>query len=238
MIISNSNKYIFVHIHKAAGTSIHFALDDSLAWNDIAIGSTPYGEQIQKPYYNRFNLQKHSSAQEIRDLVGDDIWSDYFTFTFVRHPYRRAVSLYKYIRMLVNKQGKKRYLRHLPMTRFQSNIWEWPATRAFIESRTISKFIRHRYIQRAVGAKPQYQSIINEHGDIIVDFIGKVEQIEEDFLNVTDKIGLPDTTLERRNQSYVGNSHPPLLKESDYDYLYKYYKEDFDIFGYDPGLRI
>ena len=47
MIISNSHKFIFVHVMKTAGTSVSAALDPWLRWNDIAIGGTRFGEQIQ-----------------------------------------------------------------------------------------------------------------------------------------------------------------------------------------------
>jgi hypothetical protein len=157
MIISNSKKYIFIHIHKAAGTSVHFALDDTLAWNDISIGSTPFGEQIQQPYFRRFNLQKHSSAQDIRKIVGEGTWSNFFRFTFVRHPFNRAVSLYTFIHEMVQRQGRKRYFRHLPIARFQKNFYNWPVTKAYLQTKTFSGFIRHprrSWISRGATAIP------------------------------------------------------------------------------------
>ena len=41
MFLSNSRKFIFIHITKAAGTSITHALEKSMGWNDLVIGSTP-----------------------------------------------------------------------------------------------------------------------------------------------------------------------------------------------------
>lgn len=238
MIISNSKKFIFIHIHKAAGTSIHFSIDKTLEWNDISIGSTPYGEQIQKPYYSRFKIQKHSSARDVMYLVGNRVWSDYFTFTFVRHPYRRAISLYSYIDKLVTQHGKKRYLRYLPTARFRKEFWNWPVTKAFLATKTFSRFIRHQYLRKAVGMKPQYQSFVDEKGHILVDFIGRVERIGEDFKFVSGKIGLPQTDLQKKNQSISDNSHLPVIQETDYDLLYELYKKDFDILGYDPNWRL
>jgi hypothetical protein len=238
MIISTSKQYIFVHIHKAAGTSVHFALDDTLQWNDISIGSTPFGEQIQKPYFRRFNLQKHSSAQDIRQIVGDSIWSNFFTFTFVRHPFKRAVSLYTYIRDMVRRQGIKYYFRHLPLARFQKNFFTWPITKAFFETKSFSTFIRHPSVQGSAGARQQCRSLVDESGSVIVDFVGKVERIEEDFRAVAEKIGLPATQLKRKNESKFEKSQPLVLKEGDYEYMYDMYKEDFDAFGYDPNLRL
>ena len=49
MIISNSHKFIFVHILKTAGTSICAALDPTLRWNDVILGGTGFGEKMNAP---------------------------------------------------------------------------------------------------------------------------------------------------------------------------------------------
>ena len=38
MIISNSKRFIFLHVPKAAGTSITIMLDAELEWDDIVLG--------------------------------------------------------------------------------------------------------------------------------------------------------------------------------------------------------
>ena len=44
MIICHSRKYVFIHIHKTGGTSVESALEPTLHWNDLLLGSTPFGE--------------------------------------------------------------------------------------------------------------------------------------------------------------------------------------------------
>src|SRR5215469_2544795 len=58
MIISHSRRFIFVHIHKAGGTSVEQALDPHLAWNDLILGGSQFGEKIQGAYQKRFGLNK------------------------------------------------------------------------------------------------------------------------------------------------------------------------------------
>lgn len=96
MFISNSKKFIYIHLHKCAGTSVEVALSNTLQWNDILIGSTKEGETLQDTYRKLFGLHKHSSAQEIKDVVGDVVWDGFFRFSTVRNPYSLAVSQYTF----------------------------------------------------------------------------------------------------------------------------------------------
>lgn len=96
MLISNSRKFIYIHLHKTAGTSIENTLESTLAWNDIILGSTKFGEGLQEIYKTKFGLHKHSSAQEVLSVVGTKICNEYFTFSTVRNPYSLAVSQYEF----------------------------------------------------------------------------------------------------------------------------------------------
>jgi len=239
MLISNSHKIIFIHITKAAGTSISKNLNKSINWNDLMIGGTRFGEQIQKFYKNRFNLHKHSSAKDIKKTIGEELWDICFKFTFVRHPYSRIVSLYTYIDKLVKSQGIKRYLRFLPIKKInQKQLWKWPATQAFMETNTFSEFIRHQHLKRSLGTRPQVEWILDDSGKIMVDFIGKIENIDSDFRIISDMFQLDSHMLEVHNKSSSKEWKEYLNDENDFEHLYKIYEKDFEILGYNPNLRI
>jgi hypothetical protein len=107
MIISNSRKFIFIHIFKTAGTTITWALDPFLRWNDIALGGTLFGEKMNIAYKERFGLLKHSSALQIKGIVGEAVWSSYFTFAFVRYPYTLMVSSYTWLEQSIGSMIAK-----------------------------------------------------------------------------------------------------------------------------------
>ena len=240
MIISNSKSYIFVHIMKAAGTSVTSTLDQSLSWNDVIVGGTKYGEQIQWPYMKRFGLHKHSQAREIKQVVGDDIWDEYFTFAFVRNPYTRAVSLYTFIEKMIKSQGFKRHFRSIPFSSVKkSEVWSWPGTVAYLQSNNFSEFIRNKHYIEAPGAEPQANWIKDENGEILIDFVGKVENIQKDFQEILCKIGINIENVEKKNTSKKKKQlNDYFSSEDDYRYLYELYKDDFETFGYDSDERL
>ena len=97
MIINNTFRFVFVHIPKSAGTTITSILSKYSCYCDIELGGTALGEAVQPLFQKRFGLQKHSTYSEIRNVVGEVLLKHYFSFGFVRNPYSRAYSAYKFL---------------------------------------------------------------------------------------------------------------------------------------------
>ncbi|NEQ54684.1 MAG: sulfotransferase family protein [Leptolyngbya sp. SIO3F4] len=236
MLISNSRKFIFLHIPKTAGTSLTNALAKSTQWNDVVIGGTVFGESVEWYYRDTFNLDKHSSARKTQSVVGQDIWDEYFKFTFVRHPYTRAISTYTYIQRMAQIKNLKGCIKAILGTH---GIRQWPITKAYLATNNFSDFIRHEKFKTAFFAASQTKYLIDDSKKINLDFIGKLENLNEDFSKISNKIELGKADLEKKNISKKSFFlKKPSLVESDYIYLQELYKEDFDNFDYDPSLRL
>ena len=76
MFVSEQNKFIFFHIPKTAGTSIHVSL--KARFNQYQLDPLPPAHHIQPKEYLYFNENK----------------KDFFKFCFVRNPYERVVSAF------------------------------------------------------------------------------------------------------------------------------------------------
>ena len=74
MIVNHSHKFIFVHVPKAAGTSVSELFSKFSAYSDLEVGGTELGVALQKAYKRRFGLSKHSTAEVIRAIVGEETW--------------------------------------------------------------------------------------------------------------------------------------------------------------------
>ncbi len=121
MIISHKHKFIFIKTNKTAGTSTEIALAKICGQHDIITPNDPKDEEIRKqlnypgpqnytaPFYEyRFRdlyrlIQRqkkkprfyhHIPAREIKKLVGEQVWNDYFKFCFERNPWDRIISFY------------------------------------------------------------------------------------------------------------------------------------------------
>ena len=95
-ILSNSHKFIFIHLHKCGGTSVEQAYSPYSSWNDLILGGTVFGEFIDSKYNEIYGLHKHSSVIEITNIVKD--YQAYDFITVVRHPLERLKSLYKWVK--------------------------------------------------------------------------------------------------------------------------------------------
>lgn len=119
MIISHQRKFIFIKTRKTAGTSLEIGLSKYCGPNDIITPITAEDESIRSQLGFRGpqntaipqakghvpglvktlirgprRFYNHMPASEIIQALGNEIWSDYFTFTIEREPYDKAISGY------------------------------------------------------------------------------------------------------------------------------------------------
>jgi len=229
-MISPKHNTLFVHIPKVAGQSIEaiFLEDLGLTWE------TRQGLLLRKKKSHEKGPDRlaHLTANEYVALgyIDAETYAAYFTFSFVRNPYARAISLYHYLGY--------------------SNIISFSA---FVK-KELSKKVKegHFFFQ------PQYNYIYSNKGVCLVDFVGKLENISEDIKYVLEKTGLQGKKLPHANKSGKGLkrgltsllTQPSLLKDlqfkniffqnkikelnpSQKEQIYNLYPKDFDYFDYE-----
>ena len=213
MIISHSKKFVFVHIQKNAGTSITKYLDKYITYQDLLLGCTKFGEKINGSYRKKFDLHKHVYARVIKNIMGDETWQNYFSFSFVRNPYDRAVSLYNWCR-----KGK----------------FKFPVCQEALQAENFSQFIRGE----CFGQLPnQLEYLTDDRGNIIVDFIGKQESIQEDFDRVCQKLEIPSDNMNQARHSFrtrrPQDSYQSYFKsDKDIELVQNQFRSDLKFFDY------
>ena len=221
MIINNANRFLFIHVPKAAGTTVTRELSRFTTFRDVEVGGTRYGEKVQNIYSARFNLRKHSPADSIRAKAGPEVWRGYFVFAFVRSPYARAYSLWKFLRK-----------------------WKDGPHHALAEGNGFEDFIASDEVAGGTIeiAKPQTYWLSDVQGQLMdgIDFVGRVERFDEDFSFIL-------STIERRPRHYHSETREnasaevgewakeltPRAKTA----IEAIYAPDFALFGYDRIAR-
>jgi hypothetical protein len=213
MMLSYTHRFIFVHIYRTGGTSIFRALGKRF---DVveALHNTPVTEvaaRLKSLGLNPeiINLHFHASAREIRATVGEAVFAKYFKFAFVRNPFEHVLSLYLYTLKHPQQVDHAAMSRHADFKAYVFN--ELPDE------------------PRIPG--PQSNLIADEDGKLLVDFVGRYENIEADFAKVCDRIGARDVSLVRSNVT----EHGPWQSYYDrttFERVRTRYQHDIAAFGY------
>jgi hypothetical protein len=236
VIISNSLKFIYIHIHKAGGTSMEIGLGPHLKWNDLSLGGTVFGEKINEAYRERYRLNKHSSVSEVEIICGSEILDEYYVFSTVRHPVNRIYSLYNFVGGIVlewashNKLSKNTIKNDVKKYISRYGPLGWPASRAFIVTDDFSSFIRHPDLLVESAFDTQVSRLRASDGRIRGD-VYKVEAQQNWLPHLREKLGF-SFDFPHANESRFKLASSKDISHEDLDFIWKRFEEDFEEFSY------
>ena len=167
-MICHDHRCIFIHVPKVAGKSVEQVFLDlvGVPWEER---STLLLRKNDDPALGPERLA-HLTAREYVECghVAPEEFDSYFKFAFVRNPWARLVSEYRYRNISTRYSFKDFLLRGLPEP-------SWRDT--------------YRHIM------PQYDFLYDDKGDLLVDFVGRFERLQQDFDIVCQRLGIPQTPL-------------------------------------------
>ena len=234
-MICKPYKCIFVHIPKAAGRSVELYFLNKLGMsrdnesdrrallltdnNDPAKGT----EKLSHLSASEYVACGHVTAQD---------FSQYYKFSFVRNPWSRLVSEYRYRNFISHKSFKHFVLNKLPKPGWDD---------------------KYRHVM------PQSEMLCDADGELLVDFVGKFERINEDFETVCKHFGFEDDSLPHvnssskksrelrrklknvihRNQETALSNYVEFYDDETRQFVHQLYRSDIELFGYsfEDGLK-
>jgi len=240
---SKKYKGVFIHVPKTAGTTMNVVFSSD---NDVIVPNTPFLTDIMNNMNTRplFTFQV-SYVDYLKEIFGEERYNSLFKFAFVRNPWDRYVSNWKYLTRL----------RKRPIS---NNTDPW-ANRGFSGSAgnvTFAEFVEQ--IDRIFDPDEkdlhsfrsgqwhhpgwnydmwhmadQSKFLLDSSGTMAVDFVGRYENLEKDYEYVCKQLGISPIDLPVLKKSQDPNVHysshyTPEL----YEIIKKRCKADIDYFKY------
>lgn len=211
-MINHEHKFIFLHIPKTAGMS------------------------MGKAFYNHSGIEKVYEGFGVHhDDLTLDILKEYFVFTFVRNPWDRLYSQYKF-RNWLHKHTFEDVAYDI-----EGKFSEY-YNKTIDENRPLSTLKEERvnYFDEFVHLPSQVSFLCGKYNDGIdklpyIDFVGRFENINEDWKTVCNAIGLGNISLPHLNKgnNVFNKTYKEVYTEETKEFVRKKYYDDIITFDYE-----
>lgn len=171
--VNHDLKAIFIHVHKTGGTYISYMLHKYYGFKNYYLRRPDhdtfcFNNKKNKKYINYENrvhgvLMYYKTSPFINKKMNmnHSKWNSYYKFCFIRNPYDKIISAWNHI---------NRY--KIPFSNYLNLI-------------NICNDVEYMHM-----FMPQVRNIIDEKGKININFIGKFENLENDFQTILKNIGI------------------------------------------------
>jgi len=204
MIVSTLHQFIFVAIPKTGTHAVRRALREHLGPNDHEQVGLFGRKQFPIPQLAQLK-HGHLSLTQVRPYFRPQEFSSFFKFAFVRNPFDRFVS---YCAFIARKSGD---FDRDPVA----------VMRGVIEAPPWSYVL----------FQPQH-AFISEGEKMLADYVGRVEEMQQSYDHIAERIGIETAPLERVNSS-ARLDYRQYYDQSLRDQVARLYARDLEMFGYE-----
>jgi chondroitin 4-sulfotransferase 11 len=168
--------------------------------------------------------QCHNSARSIKNILyeyhfGKKIWLDYFKFSFVRNPWSRVISHICFLAGTFKVEVNPSEFLMQWMAHGQIQVKD-----KFTER--ISHMLRCNQLDFLSESEP-------EEGKLLVDFVGKFENLQQDFDHVCNQIGIPTRKLPYVNETKKYKHYTEYYNKETKEFISNMYTKDIERFNYE-----
>ena len=160
---------------------------------------------------------------------------DIFSFAFIRNPIDRFISSFLFAKQsgYMRKEDKIEdvieVIGHTPTIEFESSLHEVQTGDS--DKQNVVRFSPPGFIFKGVLFDlfmPQFYYLFNNKLDVGVKFVGRFENLQEDWKHVCDNVGVQfDLPITKKTDGSISQSD---LSRSSISRLERFYKKDFELF--------
>ncbi len=206
MLLSDSHRFLFVHVSKTGGSSVTQALQPYALKRGRALWLRTLRPLGLPRDHRRFRFTKHASLRDAERRIPRAVYATLFKFAFVRNPWDRLVSEYNAV---LAKPGHRRHQRVARM-----------GFRAYLL----------REAPRIVGL--QIDMLTDRSGALGVDFVGRFERFDEDLRAVCARIGVTPPAVVPHVNAYAHDPYETFYDDETRAIVARTWGRDIDAFGY------
>jgi hypothetical protein len=256
MIISHSHKFIFLKSLKTAGTSVESALSNHCSGNDVVVPINAFGHNLDEKggiVHRGMNaddvyrkIGQHVDAPAIKAREPAEVWNSYFKFSITRNPWDRTLSYFFWDRRKdPTLKPRKRFYHYLgvPFDEFaiiKDQFGRFVRDKALAQTNDDRFYVSdgaNRYRVPAEGFLENNDRFYVIDDQLCTDFVVRYEHLEEDYIEVCRRVGIPANGLPRLKTGIRKQGRPV----SDYydkeirDIVGDLHSNDLRFFGYQFG---
>lgn len=176
------------------------------------------GMSIAKGIFGDQLLGGHYCAEFFR-VVYKDRFDAYFKFAVSRNPWDRLVSAYEFLKSGGMYEGDRLWAeKHLSgCADFHDFVQHW---------------LTPRNIHKGLHFVPQHEFVCSKKGELLVDYVGKLEQVNESYAYIRNQLGLPAEDAPLVNRSRRQKDYRAYYSAADAEKTAEIYRRDIELFGY------
>ncbi len=214
MLFSVKYNFLFVHIAKTGGTSVRAALAP-LRWRDPMYIPQFIASRLSHATGHRIasKLPRHARIIAAKEMLPQELFDKLFKFAFVRNPWDLQVSSWHHL---------QRERPHLVQ-----NITDFPS---FIRWKLDPERPYQYHIDTSIERQTDYLKDLD--GKILVDFIGKYENLQEDYEEACRRIAIKPPPLPHKRKAKDREGYQGYYDKETAELIAGYFREDIETFGY------
>lgn len=205
MIISTLHKFVFVAIPKTGTHAVRQALREHMGPQDMEQVGLFVQRSLPIPALAQIG-HGHITLEQLRPHVKPEAWDSFFKFAFVRNPFDRFVSYCAFI----TREGDE----------FEDD--PKAVMRDVLANPPLDHILFH----------PQHGFITDASGGVLADYVGRVEEMQESYDEISSRIGIPTARLEKVNATKRRN-YREYFDDQLIEGVAKLYARDLELFGYE-----